>query len=68
MREQLESELESATAELRAHLASWEYAFSMAGGCHGGREHPSHWITRARTEALRTRCHHLEARLAEHSR
>ena len=40
-REQLETELAGATAELRAHMATWEYAFSMAGGCHGGREHPA---------------------------
>jgi hypothetical protein len=47
-------------------MASWEYAFAMAGGCHGGREHPVHWVTRARTEELTARCRHLRARLAEH--
>jgi hypothetical protein len=67
MREQLESELESATAELKAHLTTWEYAFSMAGGCHGGREHPAHWVTRARTEELERRCSALRARLAEYT-
>jgi hypothetical protein len=65
-RESLESELAEATAELRAHLASWEYAFSMAGGCQGGREHPHHWATQSRTEALTTRCRNLRARLLEH--
>ncbi len=52
---------------MKAHLASWEYAYSMAGGCHGGREHPVHWLTRARTDELRTRCDALRARLAEHT-
>ena len=37
-REMLESELAGATAELQAHMNSWEYAFAMAGGCHGGRD------------------------------
>jgi hypothetical protein len=66
MREELQAQLAKATAELKAHLASWEYAFAMAGGCHGGAEHPVHWATRARTEALQTRCSELRARLAEH--
>ncbi len=46
-------------------MASWEYAFAMAGGCHGGGEHPLHWETQARTEKLRARCRELRARLAE---
>jgi len=29
--EQLRSELAAAEAELRAHMASWEYAFAMGG-------------------------------------
>jgi len=66
MRERLAKELEEATAELEAHMASWEYAFAMAGGAYGGREHPVHAETRARTERLRTRCRDLRARLAEH--
>jgi hypothetical protein len=65
MDDNLKGELEQATAELKAHLASWEYAFAMAGGCHGGRDHPVHWLTHARTEQLRTRCRDLRARLAE---
>jgi hypothetical protein len=65
MRERLHNELANATAELKAHMASWEYAFAMAGGCHGGRDHPVHWSTHARTEQLAARCRELRARLAE---
>jgi hypothetical protein len=65
MHEQLIFELEHALADLKAHMASWEYAFAMAGGCHGGAEHPVHWVTRARTECLATRCRDLRARLSE---
>jgi hypothetical protein len=64
--ERLKAELEAATAELEAHLASWEYAFAMAGGAYGGREHPVHVRTRERTERLRARCRDLRAQLAEH--
>ncbi len=66
MRQAIEVELAGARAELREHMASWEYAFAMAAGPHGGREHPVHWVTRARTEELLERCRDLEARLAEH--
>lgn len=66
VRERLRAELDAATAELKAHMASWEYAFAMAAGPHGGREHPVHWHTRRRTELLQERCRHLRARLAEH--
>jgi hypothetical protein len=66
MRERLESELAQAKAELRTHTASWEYAYAMAGGCHGGRDHPAHRATRALTEKLARRCRDLEARLAEY--
>jgi hypothetical protein len=64
--ERLRAELEAASAELEAHLASWAYAFAMAGGANGGREHPLHEETRRRTEILETRCRDLRARLAEH--
>jgi hypothetical protein len=47
-------------------MATWEYAFAMAGGCHGGSHHPVHWSTHARTERLTARCRELRARLAEH--
>ena len=64
--ERLRAELELATAELKAHMASWEYAYAMAGGAYGGREHPAHVETRRRTEQLQARCRDLRARLAEH--
>ena len=64
--ERLRAELEQATAELKAHMASWEYAFAMGGGRDGGRNHPVHQQTRARTEQLQSRCRDLKARLAEH--
>jgi len=66
MEDRLRAELEEATAELRAHLASWEYAFAMGSSRHGGTDHPRHRATRARTEELRRRCTDLRARLAEH--
>jgi hypothetical protein len=66
MRDHLEAELAEARASLRAHTASWEYAFAMAGGCHGGGDHPVHRATRDRTAELVRRCRDLEARLAEH--
>ena len=65
MREHLETELAQAAAELKAHMATWEYAFAMAGGCHGGAEHPAHRATRARTDELVRHCRDLQARLAE---
>lgn len=61
----LRSELEQARAELSAHMASWEYAFAMGSSRHGGGEHPTYWLTRARTDELRARCRELEARIAE---
>jgi hypothetical protein len=64
--ERLAAELEEATAELKAHMASWEYAFAMAGGANGGREHPAHVETRKLTERLQARCRDLRAALAEH--
>jgi hypothetical protein len=65
--ERLRAELAEAERELREHMASWEYAFAMAGGPNGGREHPAHWATRARTEELVSRRGALAARLAEHA-
>lgn len=64
--QRLRAELEQATAELKAHMASWEYAFAMGGGRDGGRNHPVHQQTRARTAELQTRCRDLKAQLAEH--
>jgi hypothetical protein len=65
VRELLKAQLAQATAELKAHKATWEYAFAMGACCHGGSEHPLHWETRARTEKLTARCRELRARLAE---
>jgi len=64
--EQLRSELAAAEAELRAHMAGWEYAFAMGSGADGGRDHPTHRETRERTERLVLRCRDLRARIAEH--
>jgi hypothetical protein len=66
MRESLKAQLDQAEQDLRAHMASWEYAFAMAGGANGGGEHPVHQATRRRTEVLVRRCAELRARLAEH--
>jgi hypothetical protein len=66
MRERLERELAEARAELKAHMASWEYAYAMGSGRGGGREHPLHWATRARTEELMARCRELRAQLADY--
>jgi hypothetical protein len=63
--ERLKAELADATAELKAHMASWEYAFAMGGGRDGSGSHPVHWATHARTERLVVRCRDLRARLAE---
>jgi len=62
----LRAEFAEATAELKAHMSSWEYAFAMGQSCHGGSEHPVHWATRARTDELLGRCRDLRERLAEH--
>lgn len=64
--ERLKAELAAVEAELRAHMASWEYAYAMAAGPHGGREHPAHWATRARTAEIVARRRALAAQLAEH--
>jgi hypothetical protein len=66
MTERLKAELETATAELKEHMASWAYAYAMAGGANGGRDHPVHEATRRRTDALVARCRDLRAQLAEH--
>jgi hypothetical protein len=66
MTEPLREELDAATKDLKAHMASWEYAFAHAGGPNGGAVHPKHAATRQRTEELHTRVRDLKARLAEH--
>jgi hypothetical protein len=65
MPQTVEAELARATAELGAHMASWDYAFAMAAGRDGGHNHPAHRATRARAERLAARCRELRARLAK---
>jgi hypothetical protein len=65
--ERLKQELAEATSELKAHMATWEYAFAMGSGRDGGRNHPIHWQTNARTDQLVARCRDLRARLGEHA-
>jgi hypothetical protein len=66
--DRLRAELEQASAELAAHLASWEYAFAMGARCHGGQDHPAHRETRERTVRLRARRDELRARLERRDR
>lgn len=65
MIEDLRSELTDATAELRAHLSSWEYAYAMGASCHGATNHPVLRAARVKTDRLQRRCGDLRARLAE---
>ena len=65
MVERIRAELGEASAALRAHKASWPYAFAMAGGCHGGSEHPALRAVREETDRLHTRCLDLKALVAE---
>ncbi len=62
----LQAELDAASTELRAHMASWEYAFSMAARCTGAGDHPTHAATRARTAELQGRYRDIRARLGEY--
>jgi hypothetical protein len=66
MEADLKAELASATAKLKEHIASWDYAFAMAAGHYGGRNHPRHSEARARAEQLTIRCRDLRAQVAEH--
>jgi hypothetical protein len=66
MIERLRIELDAATAELSAHLRSWEYAYAMGSSHHGGMNHPVLLEARAKTARLQRRCGDLRARLAEH--
>jgi hypothetical protein len=52
-------DLEALRAELKALLASWEYAYAMGHGCSIG-DHPDLRATRQRVDDLR-------ARIAEHT-
>jgi hypothetical protein len=64
--QRLRTQLAQAEADLKSHMASWEYAFAMGAGGDGSRNHPAHRKTRARTDQLLARCRDLQARLAEH--
>ncbi len=64
--DRLRSELAGASAELKAHMASWEYAFAMGSGRDGAQHHPRHRETHERTAALTSRCRDLRARLSEY--
>ena len=64
--EALKEELAEADAALKAHMASWDYAFAMGSSRDGAAGHPRHAATRARTAELTTRVKDLKARLAEH--
>lgn len=66
MLDRLKTELAAAEAELREHMASWEYAFAMGSSRDGATDHPLHRKTRARTEELSIRCRDLRALVAEH--
>jgi hypothetical protein len=64
--ERLKTELAATEAELRDHMASWEYAFAMGSSRDGASNHPLHRKTRERTEELTIRCRDLRARVAEY--
>jgi hypothetical protein len=66
MNDGLKEELAAASAELKAHMASWEYAFAMGSTRDGGANHPLYAATHARTEALVARYRDLRARVSEH--
>jgi hypothetical protein len=53
-------DLDSLRAELKALLASWEYAFAMGHGCSLG-DHPRHRDVRRRVADLRARIAELTA-------
>jgi hypothetical protein len=64
--DRLKLELAEADAALKAHMASWDYAFAMGASRDGASQHPKHAATRARTTELSVRVKDLRARLAEH--
>lgn len=45
----------TAREELKAHLASWEYAFAMSPSCYGASSHPTLIKARERADELRAR-------------
>ncbi len=66
IQERLKAELRAASAELKAHMASWEYAFAMGSGREGAFNHPMHAETRARSDRLVARYRDLRALVGEH--
>jgi hypothetical protein len=66
MHDRLKEELAAASADLKVHMASWEYAFAMGSSRDGAQNHPAHAATRARTAELEARYRDLRARLGEH--
>jgi hypothetical protein len=66
MYEALRAELAAVSAELKAHMSTWEYAFAMGSSSDGASNHPLHAATRARTEQLMGRYRDLSALLGEH--
>jgi hypothetical protein len=63
MTEQLRQQLDEAERELKAHMASWEYAFAYGARSN---DHPKHAATRQRTEDLRRLIKDLKALIGEH--
>jgi hypothetical protein len=61
--DRLRQELDEATQALKAHMASWEYAYAYGATSN---DHPRHAAVRARTQELRERVKDLQAQLAEH--
>jgi hypothetical protein len=64
--ERLERELAELERELRRHLASWDYAFSMGSRRGGAGDYPRFAAARERADDLATRRRDLRALIAEH--
>jgi len=64
--QELRRRLQESEAELREHMASWEYAYAMGSSRHGATDHPVLERARAKARRLQRRCGELAAQLAEH--
>jgi hypothetical protein len=64
--ERIERELAELERELRRHLASWDYAFSMGSRRGGAGDHPRFAAAREHADDLATRRRDLRALIAEH--
>ena len=62
----MNEELAKAKEALRAHLASWKYAFAMAAICQGGKDYPVFVDARKKADELVCRLKELEK--YEHSK